>query len=159
LIDVYGKNVLVIGCNCGTDCAHFIRLGAAAVHGLDAIDEVGGDYRHRRVRYVRACAEAIPVRSNTYALVFCLATRKPIRDFERALAEMARVACPGGLIYIAPRLWDSGFGEHKASLLSGVEVMANNLPGTSKAIEPAQVASQLAFVARKRAANGTACAS
>ncbi len=117
LVDVYGKNVLVTGCNVGKDCAYFVRLGAKAVHGLDVIEEVGVGYRHRRVHYLQASAEAMPVRSGTYDLVFCFATMEHVPDIESAFAEMARVTREGGVIYcIASPLWNSRYGHHKGDL-------------------------------------------
>jgi GT2 family glycosyltransferase/SAM-dependent methyltransferase len=117
LVDVQGKNVLVVGCNLGKDCAHFVRLGARTVHGLDVIEEVGRGYKHRRVRYLRASAEAIPVQSGTYDLVFCFATMEHVPDIERAFTEMARVTRGDGLIYsVASPLWNSRYGHHKGDM-------------------------------------------
>ena len=117
LTDVYGRNVLVVGCNVGRDCAYFVRLGAHAVDGLDVIDEVGKAYKHRRVRYLRASVEAIPVCNGTYDLVFCFATMEHVPDVERAFAEMTRVTRADGLIYsIASPLWNSRYGHHKGDL-------------------------------------------
>jgi len=98
-VDVYGKSVLVVGCSLGGDCAHFVRLGARAVHGLDVIEQVGTGYKHARVGYIRASASAIPVRSGTYELVCCFATIDGTPDSEQALVEMARVTREGGFIY------------------------------------------------------------
>ena len=117
LIDVHGKNVLVVGCNVGRDCAYFVRLGAQAVHGLDVIEEVGQAYKHRRVLYLRASVEAIPVRGSAYDLVFCFATMEHVPNVERAFGEMARVTREGGLIYsVASPLWNSRYGHHKGEL-------------------------------------------
>jgi N-acetylglucosaminyl-diphospho-decaprenol L-rhamnosyltransferase len=98
-VDVHGKSVLVVGCSLGVDCAAFVRLGARVVHGLDVIEKVGTGYRHARVAYMRASARAIPVRSDSYELVCCLATAEEMPDLEQALAEMARVTHEGGFIY------------------------------------------------------------
>lgn len=117
LVDVYGKNVLVVGCNVGKDCAYFVRLGARAVHGLDVITDIGTGYRNRKVRYLRASAEAIPVRSGTYDLVFCFATMEHVPDIDSAFTEMARVTRDGGVIYsVASPLWNSRYGHHKGDL-------------------------------------------
>src|SRR5581483_6128314 len=117
LIDIYGKKVLVVGCNVGRDCAYFVRLGARAVHGLDVIEEIGQAYKHRRVHYLRASVEGIPVRGGTYDLVFCFATMEHVPNVERAFAEMARVTRGGALIYsVASPLWNSRYGHHKGEL-------------------------------------------
>jgi len=98
-VDVQGKSVLVVGCSLGGDCAAFVRLGARVVHGLDVIEKVGAGYQHARVAYMRASADAIPVRSDSYELVCCFAAGDAIPGLEQALREMARVAREGGFIY------------------------------------------------------------
>ena len=120
LVDIYGRKVLVAGCGRGKDCAYFVQLGAAAVHGIDPIEEVGADYRHPRVQYFRASAEAMPVSSGSYDLVFCFMDH--VRDIEAALAEMARVTRPAGLIYgVASRQPTSRYR------MPGVEMIENSL--------------------------------
>jgi len=117
LVDVYRKNVLIVGCNVGKDCVYFLRLGARAVHGLDVIEDVGKGFQHRKVNYLRASAEAIPVHDGTYDLVFCFATMEHVPDVEHAFKEMARVTKEGGVIYcVASPLWNSRFGHHKGDL-------------------------------------------
>jgi SAM-dependent methyltransferase len=112
-IDLTGRSVLVIGCNRGEDCAHFVELGAARVVGLDVMDEIGVSYTNPRVTYVKASAEEIPLDSGDFDLVFAYATLEHVPDIGRAFAEMARVAAPGGIVYSAASpLWFTRAGPH-----------------------------------------------
>ncbi len=112
-VDITGKRVLVVGCNRGDDCAHFINLGAASVVGLDVISEIGWDYTHPAVSYTLASAESMPLPSDSFDLVFAYATLEHVPDIRAAFQEMARVAAPGGVIYSAAApLWCSRSGPH-----------------------------------------------
>jgi ubiquinone/menaquinone biosynthesis C-methylase UbiE len=110
---VEGASVLVVGCNTGLDCAKFVDAGAKQVHGLDIDEAIGCDYQHSNVLYFRASAENMPLKSNTYDLVFCFATMEHIPDVYAAFNEIARVTKPGGLVYcVASPLWNSRYGHH-----------------------------------------------
>jgi GT2 family glycosyltransferase len=122
LARVYGGRVLIVGCDRGRDCAHFLQLGAGAVDALDPIEEVGADYQHPRVRYFRACAESLPMPGGSYDLVICLT--KQVRDVERAVAEMARVARPGGLIYsVATPLGNSRYSPAEVEIIENSHIL------------------------------------
>jgi len=56
-VDIRGKNVLAVGCNTGLECDLLIRMGAKEVTGLDVIKDIGKEYPHPRIRYVRCSAE------------------------------------------------------------------------------------------------------
>lgn len=108
-----GKRVLVIGCNRGEDCEYFVNLGAASVVGLDVMDEIGINFQHASVRYVKASAEKAPLDSASFDLVFAYATLEHVPDIRRAFAEMARLAAVGGIIYSAAApLWCTRAGPH-----------------------------------------------
>ena len=115
--DVSGRRVLVVGCNRGGDCRYFVHFGAAEVHGIDVIAGVGAEFHHRRVRYHRCSAEAMPFAAGYFDLVYSVATMEHVPDIERAFSEMARVTAPGGFIYcLAAPLWNSRFGHHKSDI-------------------------------------------
>ena len=115
-IDLSGKHVLVVGCNRGEDCAHFIDLGAASVVGLDVMDEIGRNYVHPAVSYLLASAERIPAETGSFDLVFAYATLEHVPDIGAAFREMARVTAPGGVLYSAAApLWCSRSGPHWGS--------------------------------------------
>lgn len=110
---VRGKKVLVIGCNTGLDCRHFIDLGAQEVHGVDIIEGIGSDFRDPRVTYHRQSAEQMSLPSDTFDLVYSVATMEHVPDVRAAFREMARVVAPRGLIYsFAAPLWNSRYGHH-----------------------------------------------
>lgn len=110
---VKNRRVLVIGCNTGLDCSFFVNFGAAEVHGLDVVEEIGQDYTHPCVTYHRMSAEDISLPSDHFDLVFAVATLEHVPDVTKAFAEMARVTKPGGLIYsLASPLWNSPHGHH-----------------------------------------------
>lgn len=112
-VDLRGRSVLVIGCNRGEDCAHFVDLGAARVVGLDVMEEIGQHYTHPSVTYVKASAEEIPLDTGAFDLVFAYATLEHVPDIARAFAEMARVTAPGGIVYSAASpLWFTRSGPH-----------------------------------------------
>jgi SAM-dependent methyltransferase len=113
-LNVHGKRVLVVGCNRGQDCRHFVDFGAAEVHGLDVIDEIGSEFRHPKTRYHRAPVQAIPLPDGTFDLVYSFATMEHVSDIRGGFREMARVLAPGGLLYtVAAPLWNSRYGHHK----------------------------------------------
>lgn len=106
-------SVLVIGCNRGEDCAYFVDRGAARVVGVDVMDEIGRNYADPRVTYIKASAEALPLDSGEFDLVFAYATLEHVPDIRVAFAEMARAAAPGGIVYSAAApLWCTRAGPH-----------------------------------------------
>lgn len=115
--DVVGKKVLVVGCNKGKDCTYFIRAGAARVVGLDVIPDTGRDFQHKRVKYVVASAENMPISDNTFDFIYCFATLEHIPDIKSAFEEMVRVCKIGGVIVtVAAPLWNSAYGHHKKDM-------------------------------------------
>ncbi|MEO3473514.1 class I SAM-dependent methyltransferase [Roseomonas sp. CAU 1739] len=113
LVDLTGRSVLVVGCNRGEDCAHFVGLGARRVVGLDVMDEIGRNYTDPAVSYVKASAEAMPLDSGSVDLVFAFATLEHVPDIAAAFRDMARVAAPGGIVYSAAApLWCARSGPH-----------------------------------------------
>jgi len=116
-VPIREAKVLVVGCNTGNDCREFIELGAPEVWGVDVVEEIGRDFRHPAVRYLRTPVEAMDLPDGKFDLVFTYATMEHVRDIARAFAEMARVTRPGGWIYsVAMPLWNSPWGHHKPEL-------------------------------------------
>ncbi|OYU53626.1 MAG: hypothetical protein CFE27_01745 [Alphaproteobacteria bacterium PA1] len=111
--EVAGKQVLVVGCNRGRDCRPFIDFGAAEVVGLDILPEIGVDFRHERVRYVKASVEKMPFENEKFDFVFSYATIEHVPDVTAAFVEIARVTKAGGKIYtVAAPLWCNRAGPH-----------------------------------------------
>jgi SAM-dependent methyltransferase len=113
MMPVKGKRVLVVGANRGEDCRHFVEMGAAEVHGLDVIAEIGADFAHPKVHYHRVGIEANGLPNGHFDLVFSMATMEHVPDIEAGFAEMARLVARGGLVYsVAAPLWQSPYGHH-----------------------------------------------
>lgn len=116
-----GKSVLVVGCNRGEDCKYFVDIGARSVVGVDIMDEIGCNFTHEAVSYLRASAEDIPVEDGSFDLVFAYATLEHVPDIRRAFRDMVRVAAPGGFIYSAAApLWCARSGPHWGSAFDHV---------------------------------------
>jgi SAM-dependent methyltransferase len=114
-----GKSVLVVGCNTGTECRLFVRFGAGHVHGIDVVPETGAGFSHPRVSYSRTSAEAMEIDSDSFDLVFCLATMEHVGRIDFAFPELVRVAAPGGVIYsVSAPLWNSAQGHHKGDFFA-----------------------------------------
>jgi SAM-dependent methyltransferase len=108
-----GAKVLVVGANKGEDCRLFVDRGAAEVHGLDVIEDVGSSYSNQTVRYHRGSIEGCDLSSNYFDLVFSMATMEHVPNIAHGFAEMVRLAKPGGkIISHAAPLWQSPYGHH-----------------------------------------------
>jgi len=119
-VPIRKAKVLVVGCNTGLDCRNFVELGAREVWGVDVVDEIGRDFAHANVRYLRTSVEAMEIPADSFDLVFSFATMEHVPDIARGFAEMARVTRPGGWIYsVAAPLWNSPYGHHKPDLFHG----------------------------------------
>jgi SAM-dependent methyltransferase len=109
--------VLVVGCNTGAECRHFVGFGAGLVHGIDVVDTTGAEFSHPRVRYDRMSVEELGFADDSFDLVYAYATMEHVPDVDSAFAEMARVTKPGGVVYSqASPLWRSPYGHHKGDL-------------------------------------------
>jgi SAM-dependent methyltransferase len=105
------KNVLIVGCGNGQDCADFIEC--QVIHGLDICENIGHSFSHPKVSYYRESAESMLRPSDFYDLVFSVATLEHIHNLEAVFSEILRVTKPGGLIYCASApLWNSYQGHH-----------------------------------------------
>jgi SAM-dependent methyltransferase len=120
-LTLVGMRVLVVGAAGGRDCSFFVEAGAREVHGIDVGADVGGGFRHPRVRYTRCSAEELPFPAGAFDLVYSVATMEHVPDVERAFSEMVRVARPGGLVYcLAAPLWNAREGHHKFGMFPGM---------------------------------------
>ena len=99
--------VLDVGCGAGQEMTPFVvKLGAFGV-GLDIKPEANragrelfaAHYPAARVVFIRAAAEVLPLPSQSCDVVICRIAL-PYMDNQHALAEMARVLCPGGLLLL-----------------------------------------------------------
>jgi SAM-dependent methyltransferase len=113
LCPLAGSKVLVVGANTGADCKLFIDRGAAEVHGLDVIEDVGKEFPHERVTYHQSGIEHTDLPSNYFDMVCAVATMEHVPDIKAGFSEMERLARPSGMIYsVAAPLWQSPYGHH-----------------------------------------------
>jgi ubiquinone/menaquinone biosynthesis C-methylase UbiE len=107
------SRILDVGCGSGAlDRQLAARLGPAA--RIDAVDvnpfllgeaaELAAEFGER-IRFAPGSATALPFADNTFDCVFSVTVLEEC-DADRALAEMARVARPGGRIAVAVRAID-----------------------------------------------------
>jgi SAM-dependent methyltransferase len=100
------RRVLDVGCGAGQELLPFAPSAATCV-GVDLSPEAGRAGRelfgglglNTKVAFARAIAEALPFRSNSFDLVICRLAL-PYTDNAQALAEMARVLVPKGMLLL-----------------------------------------------------------
>ncbi len=104
--DVAPRRVLDVGCGAGQELWPFVSAGAFGV-GTDLAREVGvlGRQKFRRggfdsrVAFLRSTAEQLPFASSAFDVVVSRLAL-PYMDNPRAIAEMARVLRPGGVLLL-----------------------------------------------------------
>lgn len=100
-----GKDCLDAGCGGGRNAIAMARLGAAKVVGVDLGIAGIADARKRGagmdgVSFLEASIESLPFPDDSFDVVWCAGVLMHTGDPESALAELARVLRPGGLIYL-----------------------------------------------------------
>jgi SAM-dependent methyltransferase len=99
--------VLDVGCGAGQEMIPFVvELGAFGV-GLDIAPKANragrelfaAHYPAARVAFIRSAAEVLPILSKSCDVVICRIAL-PYMDNQQALAEMARVLRPGGVLLL-----------------------------------------------------------
>jgi ubiquinone/menaquinone biosynthesis C-methylase UbiE len=100
------KRILEVGVGAGTDFVQFVRAGAQAT-GVDLTEEAVENVRHRLHVYgleaeeVRQCnAERLPFPDGAFDLVYSWGVIHHAENMEAVLAEIYRVARPGGTVKI-----------------------------------------------------------
>jgi ubiquinone/menaquinone biosynthesis C-methylase UbiE len=102
---VAGKTVLDVGCGDGALASELARRGAI-VTGLDADPAMIAAARRRteiegtQLRLIDGQAERLPFDNAAFECVVAVTVLCFVRDAERAVAEMARVLKPSGLVVI-----------------------------------------------------------
>jgi SAM-dependent methyltransferase len=122
-----GKRILDVGCGAGTAEISLARLQISQLQlfGVDLLVERVREGRDRvrginaRAGFAAADACGLPFVDGAFDCTFCVAVLQHLRDVSTALAELARVTRPGGLILAvepdnAARYWFS-------SIPSGME--------------------------------------
>lgn len=109
--------VLNVGCGTGGFTAVAAAAGARSV-GVDddgeAIAICALKARKAGGAFVRARAEALPFAEGAFDLVHCFSVIEHVASVEATVAEMVRVARPGGAVYVhTPSAWSLWEGHYK----------------------------------------------
>lgn len=96
------RRVLDVGCGEGRFCRALVSHGIETV-GVDPTPALiaAARARDRHGRYLRAPAEHLPFRHETFDLVVSYLSLIDIPDIDTAIPEMARVLKPGGALLVA----------------------------------------------------------
>ena len=100
-----GAKVLDLGCGCGYGSAHLAESPDRLIVGLDRSTEGTGygqaHYASSRLRFVRADAATVPLRSETVDAVVAMEMIEHIEDAKGVLAEAWRVLKRSGLLLVS----------------------------------------------------------
>jgi SAM-dependent methyltransferase len=118
---VKGLRVLNLGCGTGGFSAAAEQAGALC-SSLDLDAEAAAIARARvRGGVTAAAAEALPFRSESFDVVYCVSTLEHVDDAARALVEMARVLRPRGQLYLhTPSRWSCFETHYKVVWIPGL---------------------------------------
>jgi SAM-dependent methyltransferase len=113
-----GRRVLDAGCGTGYNLLELARLGRAS--GIDLAPEALAFCRQRGVRAARAGLLALPFADGTFDAVtsFDVIYHAWVPDDRAAVAEMARVLRPGGLLLVRVPALRALWGAHDAEVQS-----------------------------------------
>jgi SAM-dependent methyltransferase len=113
-----GRRLLDAGCGTGFNLLALSRLGRAT--GIDLAPEAVAFCRERGVRAVRASLLALPFRDASFdvATSFDVVYHAWVTDDRAAVAEMARVVRPGGLLLVRVPALRLLWGAHDAEVQS-----------------------------------------
>jgi SAM-dependent methyltransferase len=113
---------------CHLNGSKVLDVGGASGYFGDAIRDAGGrtltvEYEWeqivehgRRLSYgVQADGQSLPVRGAAFDVAYSSNVLEHVEDPERMLAEMIRVVCPGGIVYVSFTNWLSPWGGHETA--------------------------------------------
>lgn len=109
--------LLNVGCGTGGFNVVAAEAGVRPV-GVDADEEAIAICALKRQRsggaFVRAAAERLPFPDGAFDVVYCFSAIEHVESVEETVAEMVRVARPGGLVYVhTPNAWSWYEGHYK----------------------------------------------
>ena len=97
--------VLDLACGCGYGAAHLSEAPRRTVIGLDQSGEATGYGRSRygssRLHFLRACAAAVPLKSQSLDGVVALEMIEHVEDAKGVLSEIHRLLKPGGVCVVS----------------------------------------------------------
>ena len=96
------NSALDVGCGEGRFCRMMAASGIQPI-GIDPTPHLIATAKARdpRGHYVEACAEDLPFETGQFDLVVSYVSLIDIPDYRTAIAEMARVVAPGGMVLVA----------------------------------------------------------
>lgn len=99
LVERYGrgKRILEAGCGTGLLLEQAARIGSHAA-GIDLSAGMLGKARERGLDVAQGSITALPVPDASFDVVYSVKVLAHIEDIRTALAEMARVTAPGGVV-------------------------------------------------------------
>ena len=111
--DLRGR-LLNVGCGTGGFNVVAAEAGVRPV-GVDADAEAIAICALKRGgAFVRAAAERLPFPDGAFDVVYCFSAIEHVESVEQTVAEMVRVARPGGLVYVhTPNAWSWYEGHYK----------------------------------------------
>lgn len=133
--------VLDIGCGAGQEMLPFVQVGAfgAGVDIHPAVGVVGREMFARaglatRVAFARSGAECLPFADNAFDVVICRLAL-PYTDNAKALAEMARVLVPNGVLllkihhatFYVHQFWTGFRSGRVPSMVNAVRVLTSGM--------------------------------
>lgn len=98
-----GRRVLDAGCGVGYGTGMLAEAGARETIGLDVASEVveAAAGAHRAPEFVTGDIHALPFEAGRFDLVVCFEVIEHVDEQDRAIAELARVLAPGGVLAIS----------------------------------------------------------
>lgn len=113
-----GHRILDAGCGTGNNLAHFRGRGRAV--GVDLSEDALRFCRTRGVQAARASVLALPFGAGAFDLVtsFDVLYHRWVTDDRAAVAELARVLAPGGLLLVRVPALKMLWGAHDDAVLS-----------------------------------------
>lgn len=103
--------------------AYGIEPAADAYSGTIAVTRILAKENKLSSRFVSACGEAIPLKSNSFDIVYSTSVLEHVKDPEKVISEALRVLKPGGLFQFVIPNYSSWWEGHYGVLM---------LPGMSK---------------------------
>lgn len=118
---VRGLRLLNLGCGTG-GFSEAAGVAGASCWGVDLDPEAVAIARARVEGGVaHAAAEALPFRTGSFDVVYCVSTLEHVSDARRALREMARVLHPEGKLYLhTPSRWSCFETHYKLLWIPGM---------------------------------------
>jgi SAM-dependent methyltransferase len=112
------RRLLDVGCGTGVNLVHLARLGRAV--GIDLAADAVAFCRERGVRAVRANAASLPFADGRFDAVtsFDVIYHAWVADDRAAVAEMARVLRPGGVLLLRVPALEALRGAHDVEVQS-----------------------------------------